>query len=536
MVTKTDTENWLVRNIQTGQENRRFNLTKVDCTQQLVTEIQNRTDLPDCVRRTIDSIKTTSFQKLRECTWDTSNDDTSHKHNLGELILEMDKTTRVPGYGISSDSYPRQQSLNHKCHKHPAACTHCTTNRNIFSVAEAVANWVKCQISTQFHVDNHFQILATGSYIGETKVLENREFDFLLTFNTRSEQKKSEVGSIFSFYRYWFQSLQGRIGSSKSTEKPGIISVYEHGSAWCIEISWLKEGFDNRISIDITLAVRHLGIDMKTHCTYLQVNPIYRNNYYSLHEKALYLNPNKSDSTTCVFQGKMVAALNELSENILPVYRLLKVLVTILLPKRIKYSKHTARGYTESNFINSHKLMNSFLKYVDAHGTADQWEKDMLPHRVIELLQKLIKCKEFDPKGYVHDATQSMEVRTVEYMINYFKSEQYEKTNIDVSGIFAIIKESNYEKISSIEQFQQFLSDDGGDSEILVYFTHDLLFVNNEDHNRPAFGLLRQFQHYLYTELRSIPEISAGRSNLGRRPDTDPYHLFCNTDSSEGKL
>ena len=455
-----------------------------------------------------------SFQKLRECTCNTSFDHIINNPPLGEWILAVDKATRVPGDHGNSESYPRQQSLNHECPK-PGACTHCTTNRNIFSAAEAVAIYVKDQMSTQVQGDNHFQIQATGSYIGETQVLENSEFDFLLAFNSRLD-KEIETKSIFTSYREWFQSLQQQVGAKQSTEKPQMTSVYEHGPAWCIEISWLKEGFENRISIDITLAERDLEIDMKTHCASLQDHPIYVHIYDGLHAKALYIQRNRSGRTTCVLQGKMVAALHGLSENILPVYRVMKVLVTLVLPKRIKYSENTYRRYTESSFINSHELIECYMEYVDKHGSAEQWKAEVLPQRMVDLLRKL--TEDFDSNAYVRDSTPSMEERIVNDMICYFERglPPNETTPIDGSGVFAFIKErhnGNLSSIQKLEELQHFLSDGKRDREVLVYFTHDLLFSNNDQ--LPAIGLLSQVQKYLYSTLKQ--ETSAGRSNSGHK-------------------
>ena len=339
------------------------------------------------------------------------------------------------------------------------SCDCCTNTTGVYEVAVAIVTWVHKRITTQFP-DFKFEIMPTGSFPLDVKVLENSEFDFLLVFTLTGHNEKLFIQSheVFHFFEKWFAKLQRTEKAKNPTQHPGITAVYKHGPSWCIEMAWQSEHRTNTLSIDITLGVRHVEEPLQSRCSSLN-NSLFKDIYNNILDGTIFVNSDRHRAPValCALDERMFAQIQTVSPNVLPAYRLMKVFVSLLFPKRVKFCKFTARGFTAAPYVTSHELKNLLYREVEQYHNVEDWEVDQLPQRIVGMLKCLLQREcELALQEYIRDENSSREMRTYSWLIEYISrgSSSHQETAqsateqddnsqsaVDCKDFFAYVKE-----------------------------------------------------------------------------------------------
>ena len=434
------------------------------------------------------------------------------------------------------------------------SCAYCSNTTGVYEVAVAIVTWVHKRVVAQFP-DIEFEIMPTGSFPRDVKVLENSEFDFLLVFTQCVHNDRGFVEShrIFDFFEQWFEHLQWRKGVRVPTAYPGITAVYKHGPSWCIEMAWQSEHRTNTLSIDITLGVRHVGEALKSRCSSLENTFLFANIYNNILENAIFVNSDRHRCAValCVLDERMFAQIQTVSPHVLPTYRLMKVFISLLFPKRVKFCKFTARGFTAAPYVSSHELKNLLYRQVEQYHNAEDWEVDQLPQRIVGMLKSLHQREcELELQEFIHDVNTSRELRTYSWLIDHisrgYNSHQEttesscpeEDVSLKVSScdegsvgdeaisaededdnqqkvddckdFFAYVKERDYKRIHRVEDLQHLLEDTQSRdrSACLVYFRDNPLLAKTGVKNKPKLcTLLSSCHDYLRRKFADIPDM-----------------------------
>ena len=142
----------------------------------------------------------------------------------------------------------------------------------------------------------------------------------------------------------------------------------------------------HEISIDMTLA-RHDPTDtLKPYFTQLEGQAVFGDMYNEIpdSEKAVKLFQDNSVSI-CVLDQRIYDKMATISENILPAYRLMKVLNQNILPSSISPKPDSTTQYSTTSIVSSHVLKQILYHCVEAHPHQPDWTVENLHIRMADM-------------------------------------------------------------------------------------------------------------------------------------------------------
>ena len=265
----------------------------------------------------------------------------------------------------------------------------------LYVAAKAIAQWVNKRMMFQFS-EVYFSVKSIGSFRSGTKVLEYNEFDFLIIASTQSYSGRGQripdqtYENVCKYFNKWFTRLQKANSKRSLGARSKIVSVYNHGPAWCIEVGWFRDGKPNRFAVDITLGCRDNAKKLADACQDLEGMPFIQN-VLTVEENAIIVKPQntRNGNSTAVLDKKIFSVLERASPNILIVFRLLKVFITLLIPKRVKRCPDVPGNYRFCNSITSYQLKEQLYKYLKTKPKVEDWNEQMVSERLVDMLGKI---------------------------------------------------------------------------------------------------------------------------------------------------
>ena len=393
----------------------------------------------------------------------------SENASLSESLVFLDLAARVP----SDSAYGIQ----------------------LYKVAYSIVDHVLKDVEDDCETRGQFTILPTGSYKVDTKVLESNEFDFMLIYHPVVDEPPRHEENLRKGFNDWISGIceRKRVKMWEQSEKI-CVSIRKLRIGWCIEVEWNAEGQSNRFSVDITLGYQKSNQELLNSFKVLcEKSPFLTNMLESLTEKAISVSDRSVSHAPLV--GKIFDYLKSLSTNIIVVYRLMKVIVSLLLPKRVKYCEQSVKGYICEAYINSHELKEMLLIYVNSHITRDQWTEDKLPFRLAELIAQMsvhnestITSNTFEKD--IYDSVQKYLKYSGNKTIN-----SYDKITVEKN---VIIKKGDFYTKLTTKEFMQLIHND---KQYLCYFPSNLLLSGDIPENYTRNSVFRWAQYRLHTYL-----------------------------------
>jgi len=371
-------------------------------------------------------------------------------------------------------------------------CGSCDRNKQLYSVAESVVMMVKKEALGELEQDLKMEIIATGSYISELKVLKPDEFDFLLVLVKERKEQSPLILEAFTKFNAWFKEKQMKLLSfDPASLNPQLIAIYQHGPAWCQRFRWISYGVHN-MSIDVTLAVRKQGKAIQKFCKSLKSHTVLGSVYEELNEDVLYVNldPKETGHTTTTIDVKVFAKLNQVMPKVLLAIRFIKTLISLLFPKELKHCTSSSDGFTESSFISSHIVKEKALKVMDKNTDCHQWENSELKARVMEILG-LLK-DHVTPGGYIKADTMDLELQMFD-IVSHFLEDTSGASNVQEAQIldcFSIIKQRKYAMIGDKMTLIHILRSEDPGRTLLGYIIEEHPLLGRRSRREPYTDLL----------------------------------------------
>ena len=290
---------------------------------------------------------------------------------MGEELLALDKATHVPRVT------PETQ--------------------RIFRAVKSIPEWVVQRLKDK-HSDADIEVIPIGSFPCDTKVLDIDEFDFILLCNTHESLQSILHDSICLMYETLFphhvikKSYIGEMYRTNSlySSYPHVTSVYGHGPASCVEISWLcHDNHVHKLGVDITLAYKDSKTNLKSICIPLKQHPTFNRIYDIIEDDdkcVRILEASIGAVTTASLDKSMYTVMREISPNIIAANRLLKVLLSHILPSTITREKNPASHKTTA-ILNSHKVKHVVFCHAAAHPDPQEWSVERLDIRLKEMIE-----------------------------------------------------------------------------------------------------------------------------------------------------
>ena len=271
-------------------------------------------------------------------------------------------------------------------------------------------------------------VRAIGSFPCDSKVGDIDEFDYIGLVEVpqewlndwkssnpptigASEDLLSRCNFNPTFAGYCHDVLKFAIVQLRHPLNALVNRVYAHGPATCIELVWVcKYGHHHTLHIDITLGVLIDDTNtVKKHlCEEHELPEPLKNLYNSCVRQEIIAISNRLSSS--LFDAAVFDELERhLTENIRPIYRVIKLLIAQILPvkadKRQSLTRKSAKvsatlsildgikpdafGFTPEASIGSHVLKCLLFAEVRHHPDPEAWQGDGLVDRLAGILRTI---------------------------------------------------------------------------------------------------------------------------------------------------